>query len=414
MTSKTFCVMPFLHLNIKQKGKLSACWRYPDWIGDYTKETLTEAWNNENLRNLRRDILNGDQPIGCRSCWDLEKSGIKSTRQMQNEEYKDIVTEEVVRSQIDEEFRMPENKLTCIEIRFDNVCNLMCRHCSSDYSSKWEVAVKKDDDLKDIMKKYGTYHQWEDPRKLTDKMISEIGEMSDHLDFILIAGGEPLFHDKHYRFLENVSSNAHRLKLSYNSNLTTLQYKGKSIVDLWEKFKYITLRVSIDGYPEIYEYVRTHSELPLVEKNINELHNRLDNIYLSTTCTTSALNITRITDIFEYFNQIGGHIHTSLVQYPEALNPRLLPPALKKHITENWETWHNNAEEILSKNKHPAINFKQQVECAKYYGNNVITYMNSVDDHENSWHKFKEYTSALDKFHGSNILDVYPEFKPYW
>ena len=30
----TFCIMPFHHINIKNEGKISTCWRYPDWIGD--------------------------------------------------------------------------------------------------------------------------------------------------------------------------------------------------------------------------------------------------------------------------------------------------------------------------------------------------------------------------------------------
>ena len=144
MSSKTFCVMPFLHLNIKQKGKLSACWRFPDKIGDYSTDTLTETWNGEKLKDVRRASLNNEQHTGCRSCWDLESSGIKSTRENCNDDYKNTVNEESVRSIIDNEYNMPIENLTCIEVRFDNVCNLMCRHCSSDYSSKWDIAVQKD------------------------------------------------------------------------------------------------------------------------------------------------------------------------------------------------------------------------------------------------------------------------------
>ena len=86
MTSSTFCPMPFSHLNIKHEGKVSACWRYPDELGNYTSSTLEEIWNNKNIKQLRKSLLNSEKPAGCKSCWDLEASNSKSTRLQQMEE----------------------------------------------------------------------------------------------------------------------------------------------------------------------------------------------------------------------------------------------------------------------------------------------------------------------------------------
>ena len=130
-----YCPLPFLHLNLKQEGKVSACWRYPDRIGDYTNESLQEIWKGEKLNKLRNDLKAGNRPIGCRSCWDMEDSGIKSTRQQAIQDYKNYNINNTIQS---------------IEVRFDNICNLMCRHCSPDYSSKWEHAVKKNKNLKNF------------------------------------------------------------------------------------------------------------------------------------------------------------------------------------------------------------------------------------------------------------------------
>lgn len=409
----TFCVLPFLHLNIKQKGKLSACWRFPDKIGDYSTDTLTETWNGEKLRDVRRALLNGERHHGCRSCWDLEDSGIPSTRLNSLGDYPDI-TPESVAEVVDEDYNMPIENLTCIEIRFDNICNLMCRHCSSDYSSKWDAACKKDDALREKMIEHGTYRDADAPKNLNDKIIEEIGTLSDNLEYVMIAGGEPLYHDKHYGFLENMLHNAHKIKLSYNSNLTTLEYKNQNILDLWKKYKFITLRVSIDGYPQIYEYVRTHKDLNKVESNIREINTTLDNIYLSATCTTSVLNITRMPQIFEYFNSLGAYIHTSLVQYPECLNPRILPKELKEQITEEWNSWLDDIEKNLAKGRHNKIDLDKQIKCAKRYGNSVMTYMNSKDLYDQDWQKFIDYATILDKYHNTDILKVYPEFIPYW
>ena len=49
----------------------------------------------------------------------------------------------------------------------------------------------------------------------------------------------------------------------------------------------------------------------------------------------------------------------------------------------------------------------------KKFGNNVINYMNGEDWSEH-WNEFIEYMRPQDRYHNTNILDVYPEFEPYW
>jgi radical SAM protein with 4Fe4S-binding SPASM domain len=408
---ETWCVMPFSHINIKQEGKLSACWRYPDRIGDYLTDSLTDTWNGEKLLELRRALLNGEQHPGCKSCWDLERSGVSSTRQNCINDYAGVVDYDSAMASMADDYTMPLEDITSIEIRFDNICNLMCRHCSPDYSSKWEHAVKKDADLLEHQKRHGSYRKMDYHVRLTDDMITEIGTFAPHLKQIMIAGGEPLYHDKHYAFLESLQDHAHNIVLSYNSNLNTLEYKGKSILDLWRKFKNVDIRVSIDADDEIYEYVRVHAHLNLVENNIARLQQELDNVFLNATCTTSLLNITRLPNVFRYFNRIGAYVHTSLVQYPRALNPKLLPKELKQQTTLAWQQFADNMEQEYSAN--PKMKLERQLRQSRRFGNSVIDYMNSEDWNEH-WHEFVNYSNSLDRYHKTNILDWYPEFEPYW
>ena len=154
--NNTFCVMPFTHLNIKHEGKVSACWRFPDKLGDYNNETLTDIWNNSNIQKLRNDLLNNIKHKGCRSCWDLEDSNSTSTRETCAKTYDFLDKKQILK---DKNTIVSKNYLKSIEIRFDNICNLMCRFCSPDYSSVWENAVKKDKRLHDKMIEYGTFRK---------------------------------------------------------------------------------------------------------------------------------------------------------------------------------------------------------------------------------------------------------------
>ncbi len=396
----TFCRMPFHHINIKNEGKLSACWRYPDWIGDFTKESLTDAWNGERMRQVRLDLTQGIKHEGCKSCWDLERSGARSLRQTAPEMYRYINEQEVV-DNMSADGSYPQELIRSIEIRFDNTCNLMCRHCSPTYSSVWEQMVKKDQDLMDQMVKFGTYRIYENHIRLTQETIDDVVALSPGLRELMITGGEPLYHAKHYDFLERILPEAHHIILQYNSNFSTLEYKGKSILDLWRNFKKVSIRVSIDADPNVYDYVRVRGDLPEAENNIRKAL-ELPNVDISATCTTNLLNITRLCDVAKYFDSLGVRFHTSLVQFPRALNPKLLPKELKQKVTHQWQ-------QLRDSNNYS----KQTQNRWQKFGDNVVHYMNGEDWYEH-WHEFIQYTAAQDKHHNTNILDYYPEYKDYW
>jgi len=408
--------MPFHHINIKNEGKLSACWRYPDWVGDFTKETLKETWNGERLRQVRKDLLSGVQHESCKSCWDLERSGARSLRQTAPHMYGPpymygYVDENEVAELVDDDGYYPLEKLRSIEIRFDNTCNLMCRHCSPTYSSVWEQMVKKDQDLMDQMVKFGTYRIYDNHINLTQEIIDEVVELSPNLEEIMITGGEPLYHAKHYDFLERIMPEADHITLQYNSNFSTLEYKGKSILDLWRKFRKVSVRVSIDAEPSIYDYVRVRGNLPEAEKNIRRAL-ELPNMGISATCTTSLLNITRIVDVAKYYYSLGVPFHTSLVQFPRALNPKLLPQELKDKVTAEWQeltqgdkTWMGDPDLYFN---------KVTLDRWKRFGDNVVNYMNGENWYDEHWSEFINYTAAQDRHHNTDILDYYPEYRPYW
>lgn len=406
--------MPFCHVNVKQEGKVSACWRYPDRIGDYTNESIVQIWNGEKLKTLRSQLLNGERPEGCRSCWDMEDSGVKSTRQQTTEDYNKITNFEKVQAVIAEDYSMPLDNLKSIEVRFDNVCNLMCRHCSPDYSSVWEVAVKRDAALNAKMIQLGTFRKQETHVKLNDRIIEEIGTLASNLSEVMLAGGEPLYHDKHYKFIESLLPNATNIVLSYNSNLTTLEYKGKNILDLWKNFKRVLLRVSIDGDKDCYQYVRVHNDLDNVERNIAQVI-ELSNTKVNATCTTSLLNITRLTSIAEYFLSLGAYFHTSIVQYPRALNPKLLPKALKEKVTREWAEWTADIDANVAKHlKHTRnTDLEQHKKNIFKFGNQVVSYMNSEDWNQH-WSEFVDYSLVLDRNLNTDIITVYPEFEQYF
>lgn len=411
MKSRTFCIMPFIHQNIKQEGKVSACWRYPDRIGDYRDQSLEEIWNSDETRELRRALMNDERPIGCRSCWDFEDSGIESTRQKCNDTYqrKYKIDYEEVLSSLEYDYSLPYRPQS-MEIRFDNTCNLRCRHCSPTYSSQWEVMAFKNPEIKELFRTYGAGRLEKKHISLPAERFEDFKKAIPYLKEVLVAGGEALQQKRHWEMIEYMRPYAENITLSYNSNLTDLGISGWSIIEEWPRFKKIILRVSLDGEENIYDYFRTGGNLDKVKDNIEKV-SHLTNVDMSLTITVSIYNITRLVDCAKFVNGLGGLFHTSLVQYPKPINPKVLPFNVKLKATEEWQQFIDGIESSEHWN-HDRWNDPKakndQISRIKNYGNSVIDYMNA-EDYSDTLPQTKDYILKLDAANGGSFSDTYPE-----
>jgi len=405
--------MPFIHQNIKHEGKVGACWRYPDRIGDYRNQTLEEIWNSEQTRELRRAVLNNERPTGCRSCWDFEDSGVASTRQTCNETYSgsqyNLNFEEIVQN-VTNDYAMPYQPRS-IEIRFDNTCNLRCRHCSPTYSSQWEVLAFKDPEVKEFFVKHGAGRLEKKHISLPEQSFEQFKSAIPYLREVLVAGGEPLQQKRHWEMIEAMSGHAHNITLSYNSNLVALGIGFYNVLDHWPRFKKIILRVSVDGDDKIFSYFRTNGDITKVVDNVQKLH-ALTNIEMSLTTTVSIYNISRLVDIVKFVNAAGGLFHTSIVQYPRAINPKVLPKEIKQTITQEWTAFKQTLDTDASLWAHSQwINTKlvnQQKKRIIRYGDYAVNYMNA-EDYSGDLTETRSFIEFMDKQNNTDFADVYPE-----
>ena len=101
-TSKTFCVLPWMHLATNASGNLRVCCNSTPGKNFITntagvpyklyKDNLEDAWNSEVYTTIRKQMLSNERPEMCQRCFQEEDVGIKSARQAWNNKWEEDKT----------------------------------------------------------------------------------------------------------------------------------------------------------------------------------------------------------------------------------------------------------------------------------------------------------------------------------
>ncbi len=334
----SFCPLPFIHLATHPIGTISPCCSSEMNGGMSTAKkdgknmhlgefSIAETYNSEMFKKIRLQMLNGERPLECQTCYKKEDQGIKSKRQLSLET--STLTLEHAHTLINQSGEVNEIKLTSLELRLENVCNLKCVTCNPFSSSKWneDVDIFKNTEFED------RYFLLKD-RLWSSKgsFYSELLDYSSNINEININGGEPTLIKEHFVYLKKLVD----LKLSDKINLNyfiNLSYIPESMIELWMHFKSIRVQVSIDDYGKRNDYLRFGSIFSEVEKNLKTLLKK--NIRTGITQTISALNVTNINALKKYSLSLGIDIEHNYVYAPSFMHVSNLPPDWKRKTLEN-------------------------------------------------------------------------------
>jgi hypothetical protein len=118
-----------------------------------------------------------------------------------------------------------------------------------------------------------------------------------------------------------------------------------------------------------------------------------------------------LVDIVKFVNAAGGLFHTSLVQYPRPINPKVLPQDIKEKITADWQAFKLTLEDPALWTHSQWANDKrkeQQKRRIVRYGDYVVNYMNA-EDYSAELADTAEYINFMDKQNSTSFAEVYPE-----
>ena len=366
--SKTFCMLPFMHIYGTAGGDIVPCCEAQEVPLNNPGETALESWNNENYKELRRALTNNERPERCEVCWHNEDSGIVSNRQQWEEDNWNEFADEI---EVNDDYSVT-NSPKWIELKVSNFCNRKCIMCSTHSSYK---RVK---DL-DIITKYqekGHETRLLRPTTLFDS-LNEWPDLWEHVHTLQFTGGEPIINQEHYDLLESIPQHLkHKIKLRYASNLSHIKFKKYDLVKIWNEFKTVNIKISMDGVGDVYNFIRQDGDWDNVYTNMMVLDSE-PTIDVAAGITIQAHNIYHMPEFYDFWKHSDiklRFITANILQTPRYLAPSVWPAEYREAII-------NKLKGAL--NEHP--------EMQKF-----ITYMENNQPNIRDYAKMRKYNRDIE------------------
>lgn len=357
-----FCEYPFTGLFLNTNGDIKFCCAGSFPLGNIKQDNPSDILLGEKANKIRENILAGKQDSYCSYCDTVEKGGSISQRQINNPRNFSNST---------------DFKLTRMDLRWNNTCNLSCIYCNSQFSSKWASILQQN---------------FEKNSEDTDaQLLDFIRQNKDDVFSVELLGGEPLLQkqnldlidilpDKHYYVLTNMAIDVK------NNDVT------KKLLTLGNKVKWA---VSFETIKDKYEYVRHGAKWSVFEENLQYIRNSTDNKLAihATYCLPSALSLVEFCD-YVYYNDYFDSITFQLLTSPISLNVFAASPEVKRIAIEQLDKCIDKYEPYFSSDINQLVNIRESL--LAHVDDNEIANASDEKMELNSWIKELE-TKLLNK-----------------
>jgi len=403
----TICAIPWMHLNFEPNGKVVPCCltsHHNYFAGDLNTQPIEEIWNSDNMKSLRKQMINGERPKICDTCFNKEDVTGVSGRHYHNRDFPDVLKK--IPSITLDDGTCTEMDLKYWDFRFSNLCNFKCRSCGPRYSSAWVPDAKK----------LGLTDQekvWSIESVENKTNVDFLEDQIDNVKRIYFAGGEPLLMPEHWQILDKlVEKKRFDVKLSYNTNCSVLEYNKKNIINYWSQWALGKLEVwpSIDEIGPRAELIRSGTVWSKVEENLVELAKH-DNIILRPGMTIGAWNVRRLPIIINHLTDLGvikrhpvihnyinyNNFFFNLLDHPKHYHVSILPDTYREETIKELEDF------ILE------YNAKYTTDISSIFTQIFHELQKPFD--RDAAKKFLYVSSQVDNLRKETIFDVIPELQ---
>lgn len=243
MNKETFCSLPFNEIFLGPDGGIKPCCSSWENIGNLHDNKIDDILNSDIARRMRKSIIDGVWDPACETCRRQEAQGARSERKSNVEEFLEQ------NNLIDESYF----KLTRLDLRWSNTCNLSCTYCYEYFSSKWsQIKGIKVNTIKD---------------ENENSLFLLIEKHKPTINVILMLGGEPFLQKQNARLIETLTGRSF-----YVLTNLAVPLKTNKIAQQYIKEPMGQIGVSFETVRDRYEYVRHGASWEVFEENVKYIN----------------------------------------------------------------------------------------------------------------------------------------------
>ena len=349
VNTKSFCVLPWIHMNLNPDGAVTLCCQSHKEILDANGKplnaqthSLSEIWNSVGMKAIRRSMAAGESLPHCDACFNNERYGRASYRTYSNDRWLvqhpgGAALQQSIEKSAD---GSASHSPSYFDLRLGNICNLKCTACKPLYSSqierdpvhsKWVV----DAPYTRLGNRFQTDGEWFDAEPILDEIMS----LADNVQLIQLAGGEPTINKTQIAFLEKLceSGQAANIDIEVVSNLSNVR---QSVFDVFAKFKSLSVALSTDGANLMYEYVRFPGKWASLTRNVARLRGTRPGVRIAINAVLQAVNAYNIVELFDWADDENIPINLSIGRGLDHYNDfRILPPKIRAKFHAQFEAY---------------------------------------------------------------------------
>jgi len=381
-----YCAWADTGLALHNSGRCLLCCHSQTYLQDESGQeiyldtgTIEQAWNSPTRKQIQADLEAGVQHPNCSACWNEESAGRASRRTINNELFADMTVN--------------PDRPQLVDLKPGNTCNLACRTCWPEVSSKWyrdywEVEARQ---WEPDYRKY--LAGWQRIRTSYDRdnaqLWADLETWFADVEYYDIYGAEPMLLDNVFVILQKsvASGRAAQQSIHINTNCTVW---NQDYIDILAQFKNVVIDLSIDGVGAHYDYIRYGETWSTVEQNLaryQDLVRSHSNIRMHVCITVCVLNVLQVQELQEYFCARGVQVFYNMVHHPQYLNVRAMPDAVKQQVRAKLEAGEPNWQ-ITS----------------------ILDFMDMpLTNQPQLWIKFQESTKKLDLLRQQDLALTFPE-----
>ncbi len=395
-------MLPWVSLYNEADGTVLPCchWMGPA-MGSLRRSPPEELLNSQAVRRLRRDMLAGKPSSGCSYCYDSELTGGFSARKWANHRF--AADQDLVES-TREDGSLPKIRVRRLHVIFSNLCNFRCRMCSIERSSSWYEDALLIGDLKAGRFKHALWTPTDDLAgflRILERRLPEV-------QVIQMVGGEPLLAAGHYRLLELLlERKLNHITLQYNTNFSTLTFRGKDVTCLWNQFKDVEVAASFDAMGRRGEYLRKGQDWGESVRNWRRARRECPRVKFSVAPVASLFNALHLPDFHREWIERGliepARFGLQILRSPSYYSMQALPPELKARVAERFMRHAKDYLRPLAAGRQPkdylpsSLNFMM-----------ALNYMMAAD-RSSELATFRRVTAQLDGARGESFEAAFPE-----